>query len=119
MDVRPPKTVDEYLDRIPSADAFISLSALRAIIRGEAPDAEELISYGMPTYKCRGFLASFGAFKKHCSFFPGHTVADFTEELRPYRVAKGTVQFPHDKPLPEPLVRAMIRARLAENLSNG
>ncbi|AIE87323.1 hypothetical protein OP10G_3955 [Fimbriimonas ginsengisoli Gsoil 348] len=53
------------------------------------------------------------------SFFPGHTVADFTEELKGYKTAKGTVQFPHDKPLPEPLVRAMVRARMNENLASG
>ena len=107
--------VDDYLDRVGSESARASLSALRAIILDEAPEAQELISYGIPTYKLNGFVASFAAYKKHCSFFPGHTVRDFSDELKCYKTLKGTIQFPHDRPLPEPLVRAMIRARVAEN----
>jgi uncharacterized protein YdhG (YjbR/CyaY superfamily) len=112
-----PKTVDAYLSGIESEAARTSLSKLRALIREEAPGAEEVISYGIPTYKLHGYVASFAAFKKHCSFFPGHTVRDFTEELKGYKLSKGTVQFPHGDPLPEQLVRAMIRARVAENLA--
>jgi uncharacterized protein YdhG (YjbR/CyaY superfamily) len=113
----PPTSVDEYLARVSSDGARASLSALRAIIRSEAPQAQEIISYGIPTYKVSGFLASFAAFKNHCSFFPGHTVADFSDALKGYRTAKGTIQFPHDRPLPESLVRAIIKARLAENVA--
>jgi uncharacterized protein YdhG (YjbR/CyaY superfamily) len=110
-------TVDDYLANVASADARATLTSLRAIIRDEAPEAEEMIRYGIPTYKANGFLASFAAFKNHCSFFPGHTVRDFADALKGYKIAKGTIQFPHNKPLPEGLVRAMIRARVAENLS--
>ena|SRR5579862_243383 len=110
-------SVDEYLDQVHSDKARETLIALRAIIRDEAPEAEEVIKYGIPTYKFNGFVASFAAFKNHCSFFPGHTVRDFTEELRGYKVAKGTIQFPPELPLPESLVRAMIRARVNENLA--
>ncbi len=113
-----PADVDEYLAQISSPNARASLEGLRAIIRDEAPQAEEVISYGIPTYKCKGMVASFAAFKNHCSFFPGHTVRDFAEELKGYKTAKGTVQFPHDKPLPEALVRAIIKARLDENLAS-
>src|SRR5690242_16790652 len=108
------KTVDEYLSEVSSDEARKSLEFLRRIIREEAPEAQELISYGIPTYKLNGFLASIGAFKNHCSFFPGHTVADFAEELKAYKTAKGTIQFPHNKPLPESLVRAMVQSRKAE-----
>lgn len=107
--------MDEYLVQVSSEDARASLSQLRAIIRDEVPEAEEVISYGIPTYKLNGFVASFAAFKNHCSFFPGHTVADFADALRGYKIAKGTIQFPHHKPLPESLVRAIIRARVDEN----
>jgi uncharacterized protein YdhG (YjbR/CyaY superfamily) len=110
-----PKTVDEYLALVESNEVRASLAQLREIIRDEVPQAEEMMSYGIPTYKLHGFLASFGAFKNHCSFFPGHTVADFTEQLKGFKTSKGTVQFPHTQPLPEGLVRAMLRARLAEN----
>lgn len=108
--------VDSYLEAIPSDAARDSLKALRAAIRAAAPEAEECIAYGIPTYKFHGMLCSFGAFKKHCSFFPGHTVRDFTEELKGYAISKGTVQFSHDRPLPEGLVTAMVKARMAENL---
>lgn len=117
MATNPPASVDEYLAQVPSEDARASLATLRAIIRDEIPEAEEVISYGIPTYKCNGFVASFGAFKNHCSFFPGHTVADFAQALKGYTVSKGTIQFPHDKPLPESLVRSILRARVTENLS--
>jgi uncharacterized protein YdhG (YjbR/CyaY superfamily) len=115
----PPKSVDEYLARVASDDARASLERLRAAIQQAVPEAEEVISYGVPTYKFHGFIASFGAFKNHCSFFPGHTVADFAGELKGYKLSKGTIQFPHDKPLPDELVRAIVQARFAENKADG
>ena len=108
--------VDEYLAGVASEDARLSLVQLRAMILEAGPELEETISYGIPTYKYHGMVASFGAFKKHCSFFPGHTVRDFAEELKSYKTDKGTVQFPHGSVLPRDLVTAMIRARMAENL---
>ena len=108
-----PTTIDEYLAGVASADARNSL----ALIREEIPEGEESISYGVPTVKFHGFVASFAAFKNHCSFFPGHTVADFAEELKGYKTSKGTIQFPHDQPLPEALVKAIVRARVRENLA--
>jgi len=113
----PPKTVDEYLARIDSDGARASLTRLRAVIREAAPEAEEVISYGVPTYKFHGFVCSLASFKNHCSFFPGHTVADFADQLKGYKLAKGTVRFPHDKPLPDSLVIAIVKARLADNLA--
>lgn len=112
-----PATVDEYLAEVLFEDARASLTKIRAIIRDEIPEAEEVISYGIPTYKFHGFIVSFAAFKKHCSFFPGHTVADFAEALKGYKTSKGTIQFAHDNPLPESLVRLIVRARLEENLA--
>lgn len=109
-------SVDDYLAGVQSPEARASLEKLRSIIRNEVPKADEVISYGIPTYKLHGFLCSFAAFKNHCSFFPGHTVRDFTEELEGYKTAKGTIQFKHERPLPEDLVRAILRARTAENL---
>ncbi|HWD38480.1 MAG TPA: DUF1801 domain-containing protein [Fimbriimonas sp.] len=111
-----PATVDEYLAGVTPSSACETLAGLRAIIRDELPEAVESIKYGIPTYKLDGFVASFGAYKNHCSFFPGHTVRDFSEELKGYKILKGTIQFPHDKPLSEALVRAMVRARADENL---
>lgn len=111
-----PASVDEYLSNVPS-DAFrAQLERLRETILGEAPELEECISYGMPCYKFHGMVAGFAAFKKHCSFFPGHTVRDFTDELAGFKTNRGTVQFTVEHPLPNSLVRAMIRARVDENI---
>ncbi len=118
MSIPAPSSVDEYLDNVSSDPARASLAAIRAILREEVPEGEESIKYGIPTVKFHGYVASFAAYKNHCSFFAGHTVAEFTEELKPFKTSKGTVQFLHDKPLPEALVRAMIRARVAENLAH-
>lgn len=108
-------TVDQYFSNIPSEEARAALQRLREIIKSEAPDAEEVISYGIPTYKLNGFVASIAAFKNHCSFFPGHTVRDFSAELTGFKTLRGTVQFKPSSPIPEDLVRRMIQARLEEN----
>jgi uncharacterized protein YdhG (YjbR/CyaY superfamily) len=111
-----PSNIDEYLAQVSSEEARASLSHLRSIIREVVPDGEEVIKYGIPTVKYHGFIASFAAFKNHCSFFPGHTVTEFTEQLKDYKTLKGTIQFPHSRPLPDALVRAIVSARLAENV---
>ena len=59
----------------------------------------------------------YAAFKEHCSFFPmsGRLVEEFADELKAYKTSKGTIQFPIDKPLPAPLVKKMVKARVAQN----
>lgn len=104
-------SVDEYLAGVASDKARETLSRLRAIIREAAPDAQEVISYGIPSYKLNKTMLSFAAFKNHCSFFPGYTVGEFEAELKDYKTSKGTIQFPHDKLLPEPLIRAIVKKR--------
>lgn len=112
------KTVDAYMAAIEPDVARVTLSRLREIIREEAPDAEECISYGMPGYKLNGPLVYFGVFKKHCSLFGTSTTSDdFAEELSGYNTSKGTIQFPHDALLPEPLIRKIVRRRLEINLA--
>jgi uncharacterized protein YdhG (YjbR/CyaY superfamily) len=117
LTTHPPTSVDEYLAAVASDEARAALSELRATIRSEVPEAEEVISYGIPTFKLNGFIVSFAAFKNHCSFFPGHTVRDFAGELTGFKTSKGTIQFLPNKPLPEALVRAIVRARVTENLA--
>jgi len=117
MATQHPETVDDYLAQVASETARQALIRLRAIIRDEIPDAEELIKYGIPSYKQAGYVVCFAAYKKHCSLFPGHTVRDFTEELKGYKTSKGTIQFSPDSPLPESLVRSIVRARRDENLA--
>ena len=110
-----PANVDEYLECVSSNEARTVLTKLREIIKSELPEAQEGISYGIPTYKQSGYVASFAAFKNHCSFFPGHTVGQFSEVLKDFKQSKGTVQFTPEKPIPEELVRAILRVRAAEN----
>jgi uncharacterized protein YdhG (YjbR/CyaY superfamily) len=112
-----PETVDEYLARVPEP-ARSTLEKVRAVIRSVVPpETTEVISYGIPTFRYKRGLVSFAAFKGHCSFFPlGSSVLDaFAGELKPYRAAKGTIHFPLDRPLPSPLIKKIVKARLAQN----
>lgn len=111
------ESVDAYLEAIPDATFRAVLSRLRAIIKEEAPDAEESISYGMPGYKLNGPLIYFAAFKNHLSLFPTGVVDHYSDELSGFRTSKGTIQFTPDHPLSEDLIRRIIRDRIQENRS--
>jgi len=109
------KTIDEYLDALPEKE-MMALHKLRKVIKSVAPHAEEVISYGMPAFKYHGMLVYFAAFKNHCSFFPGSSqIIKLYDELKPFKTAKGTIQFTADKPLPVALVRKIVKARMEEN----
>lgn len=111
-----PKDVDAYLKTVPSA-AVKPLQALRAMIKAAAPGAEEVISYGVPTYRYRGPLVSFSATPNHCAFYvmsPG-PIAARKAELKAYDTAPSAIRFPAHTPLPEVLVTAIVKDRIAEN----
>jgi uncharacterized protein YdhG (YjbR/CyaY superfamily) len=111
------KTVDEYLASLPEP-AHSTLKHVRAVIRSVVPkDAAEVISYGIPMFKYNGMLVGYAAFKNHCSLFPtGSGVLDrFEKELKGYRTSKGTIHFPPDKPLPDALLKKIVKARVKEN----
>lgn len=113
----PAKNVDEYLASVPEP-AQSTLRHVRAVIRSVVPkETTESISYGIPMFKFNGMLVGYAAFKKHCSLFPtGSGVLDqFEKELKGYRTSNGTIQFPPDKPLPDTLVKKIVRARVKEN----
>ena len=80
-------------------------------------EATEGISYGMPAFRYKGALVGYAAFKDHCSFFPmqASLIDEMKDELKGYRTAKGTLQFPQDKPLPAALPKKMVKLRVAEN----
>jgi uncharacterized protein YdhG (YjbR/CyaY superfamily) len=106
-------SVDEYLEAQPEGPRA-RLRELRAAIRAAVPEADELVSYGMPTYKLNGrAVAHFAAAKRHCALY-GAVPAELDAEVSGYRRLKGTVQFPLDKPIPEDLVRRIVMARAAE-----
>jgi uncharacterized protein YdhG (YjbR/CyaY superfamily) len=116
----PAKNVDEYLAGVPEPGRS-TLTKVRAVIRSVAPaETTEVISYGIPTFKYKRGLVALAAFKDHCSFFPmGASVLDaFKEELKEFRVSKGTLHFPLDRPLPTALVKKIVRARIAQNEGN-
>lgn len=110
--------VDAYLAGVPEP-ARTTLQTVRERIRAASPKAAtETISYGIPALRHNGVLVSYAAFKEHCSFFPmGSSVLDaMPDEVKPYRTAKGTLQFPLDKPLPAALIQKIVKARAAQNL---
>jgi uncharacterized protein YdhG (YjbR/CyaY superfamily) len=107
-------TIDGYIGGHPP-EIRARLRAMRATIRQHAPDAEERISYRMPTFYLGGNLVHFAAFDRHVGFYPGPTgIAAFEKALAGYKSAKGSVQFPHDEPLPLGLVADIVRFRVAE-----
>ena len=112
-----PADIDEYLAGVPEP-ARTTLNKIRAAIRSAVPrEATEAISYRMPTFKYKGALMAFGAFKNHCSLFPMSmaVIAEFKDELKGFHTSKGTIHFPLDKPLPAALVKKIVKARIAQN----
>jgi len=109
-------SIDEYIATFPAAIQKI-LEEIRATIRAAAPQAEEKISYQMPTFALKGNLVHFAAFKSHIGFYPTPSaIQAFQQELAPYAGAKGSVQFPIDQPLPLDLIRKIVQFRVGENL---
>jgi uncharacterized protein YdhG (YjbR/CyaY superfamily) len=92
-----------------------ALEKLRRDIKAAAPKAEECISYGIPGFRLNGkLLVSYGAAAKHCAFYPGSIVKKFAKEFKGYDTSgKGTIRFSAEKPLPSPLVRKIVKARIA------
>lgn len=92
------------------------LTALRKTIHAAAPEAEEKISYQMPTFFFKGNLVHFAAFKNHIGFYPAPTgIMAFKKELSAYATSKGAVRFPLDKPLPLALTARIVKFRVSEN----
>ena len=110
-----PKNIDEYIAACP-ADVQAKLQEMRATIKQAAPDAEEAISYQMPTFKLNGNLVHFAAFKSHIGFYPVPSgIEAFKKELAVYKQGKGSVQFPLDQPLPLKLITRIVKFRVKEN----
>ena len=109
------KNIDEYIASF-SPDIQKLLERIRTMIRQAAPEAEETISYQIPTFTLKGNLVHFAAFKKHIGFYPTSTgIEKFKEELSVYEGAKGSVQFPLDKSIPFDLISKIVEFRVKEN----
>jgi uncharacterized protein YdhG (YjbR/CyaY superfamily) len=109
-------SIDDYISGFPE-DVQKKLRDLRTLIRGEAPDAAEKISYKMPTFYLNGNLVHFAAHSRHIGFYPTPSaILKFKRELSRYENAKGSVQFPLEEPLPLELIKRMVRFRVQENV---
>jgi uncharacterized protein YdhG (YjbR/CyaY superfamily) len=106
--------IDAYIAGFPSP-VRARLEDMRATIRRAAPGATERMAYGIPTFHLNGNLVHFAAFERHLGFYPTPSgIAAFREPLARYKSAKGSVQFPHDEPLPLDLVAEIVKFRVAE-----
>ncbi len=113
---RQPETIDEYIEAFPK-DVQIILQKMRQTIRKVAPEAEETISYQIPTFKLNGNLVHFAAFKDHISFFPTSSARiEFKKALSKYKGGKGTIQFPMGEQIPYDLVKKIVIFRRKQNL---
>jgi uncharacterized protein YdhG (YjbR/CyaY superfamily) len=111
------KTIDEYIAGFPS-DVQVILEKIRETIRRAAPTAQETINYAIPTFTLHGNLVHFAGFKKHIGFYPTPTgIEKFKNELSSYEMAKGSVQFPLDKPIPFDLITEIVKFRVQENMT--
>ena len=110
-------SIDEYIAGFPR-DVQPILRRIRETIRNAAPDAEESISYRMPTFKLNGVLIYFAAFKTHIGLYPITPAmkAKFKKEIARYGAGKGTLRFPLDEPIPYALIGRIAKVRVRENL---
>jgi uncharacterized protein YdhG (YjbR/CyaY superfamily) len=110
------KSIDEYILKFPNEIQKI-LDKLRTVIKDSAPDAQEKISYQMPTFALHGNLVYFAVWKNHIGFYPTSSVTEvFKNELSEYQVSKGTIRFSLQKPLPYELISKIVKYRVAENI---
>lgn len=110
------ESIDEYIAIFPEEVQEI-LRTLRKVIRESAPEAEEKISYQMPTFFLHGNLVHFAAYEKFIGFYPAPSgIEAFKEPLSRYKWSKGAVRFPIGEPLPYDLIREIVRFRVGENI---
>ncbi len=100
-----PRSVDAYLAQKPVAQQPI-LQEMRAIIRAVLPDAQELIAWGMPSYKGHSYIVHFAAYQSHLGLYPGpEAIEHFQDRLKAYQTSKGAIHLPYDQPLPKELIQ--------------
>ena len=110
------KNIDEYISDFPENIQLI-LEQIRETIKRTAPEAEETIKYGMPTFTLNGNLVYFAAFKNHIGFYPIPTgIEAFKEQFSQYKTGKGSVQFPLEQPMPLDLIAQVVKFRVEQNL---
>lgn len=108
--------IDAYLAAT-DEPARSTLAAVRRSVRALLPEAEEVISYGVCAFRLRGeTVAGFGAFARHCSYFPfsGSVLPALADRLEGYRRTKSALHFAHDSALPTEVVQLLVETRLRE-----
>ena len=111
-----PTSITEYINAAPK-EAQKKLREMRACVRAAAPGAKESLKWGMPAFSYRRILVTFAAFKHHIGFYPTPSaLRAFTNELSKFATAKGSIQFPLEKPLPLPLIRKITAFRVRESI---
>jgi uncharacterized protein YdhG (YjbR/CyaY superfamily) len=109
------QNVDEYIAQFPESTQDL-LKQIRTWIKETAPEAEEYIGYGMPAYKWRGALVYFAGYKQHIGFYPtGSGITAFEHKLTNYKTSKGAIQFKLTEPLPEALIKEIVKYRIEQN----
>ena len=111
-----PNSITEYINAAPK-EARTKLREMRACIRASAPGAKESLKWRMPAFSYRRILVTFAAFKHHIGFYPTPSaVKAFANALSKFVTAKGSIQFPLEKPLPLPLIRKITAFRVRESI---
>jgi uncharacterized protein YdhG (YjbR/CyaY superfamily) len=111
-----PKNITDYIKGAPK-EAQKKLREMRAAVRRSAPGASESLKWGMPAFSYRRILVTFAGFKHHIGFYPTPSaVSAFAKDLSKFATAKGSIQFPLDKPLPLPLIRKITEFRVRESI---
>lgn len=118
MTTSKPKDIDEYFARFPF-DTQEILEQIRVTIKKVVPEAEETISYGIPTFNLNGtYLIYFAAYKKHIGFYPvPRAIEKVDQDFASYKTSgKGTIQFPLNKPIPLNLIIKLVKFKVKENV---
>jgi uncharacterized protein YdhG (YjbR/CyaY superfamily) len=111
-----PKSITQYINAAPK-EARKKLREMRACIRASAPGAKESLKWGMPAFSYRRILVMFGAFKHHVGLYPtASAVTAFAHDLAKFATARGSIQFPLEKPLPLPLIRKITAFRVRQSI---
>ncbi|MEZ4891390.1 MAG: DUF1801 domain-containing protein [Saprospiraceae bacterium] len=109
--------IDTYIATYPK-ETQILLEQVRATIRNAAPEAQETMSYGIPTFKMKRNLVHFAGYKNHIGFYPGASgIANFQRDISAYKSAKGSIQFPIDQAMPLALIERIVAFRVQEEMS--
>lgn len=110
------KDIDSFIADFPKETQKL-LQQVRETIQKAAPEAQETINYGIPTFKLNGNLVHFSGYKNHIGFYPGAAgIKAFEKEISKYKNAKGSVQFPLDQPIPFDLITRITKFRVQQNI---